>query len=81
MDLSWFGLFQAGSRKKEIHFRVHPQFPVELHYFSGKVISKKPLREIEDTQEIANYRWVKPEEIRGLFTTDLDSKVAEFLGI
>jgi mutator protein MutT len=66
---------------KKISSRSYPKPLVKLHYFYGKVISKVPLREIEEKQEIAEYRWVKPEEIEDLVTTDLDPGVARFLRI
>jgi 8-oxo-dGTP pyrophosphatase MutT (NUDIX family) len=66
---------------EEISIRVHPEFPVEIHYFSGKIISQNQLRPIEEKYEIAEYRWVEPGEIRGLITSNLDPKVTKYLGI
>ena len=69
------------SLEGEISARTHPEFPIELHYFSGIVFSGNQLRPIEETYEISEYRWVEPGEIRKLITSDLDPKVAKHLGI
>lgn len=69
------------SVEKEISTRIHPEFPVELHYFSVRMISQKPLRPIEEKYEIAECKWVEPEEIKKIITSDLDPRVAKYLGI
>jgi len=66
---------------EEISTRIHPKFPVELHYFSARMISQNQLRPIEEKYEIAEYKWVEPKEIKKLITSDLDSGVAKYLGI
>ena len=39
------------------------------------------MAEPREPHEVAEIKWVKPEEVRNLITTDLDSKVAKTLGI
>lgn len=67
---------------QEISSRVHPQFPeVEVHYFAAKVFSQNQLRPIEEKDEVAEYRWIKPTEIKTIITSNLDPKVSSYLGI
>jgi len=66
---------------KEISLRYHPQFPVGIVYHLCKLASPKPVAKPSEPWEIAEIRWVKPQEIKKLITTDLDPKVARELGI
>ena len=65
---------------KKISERTHPQFPVKINYYECEFIpgSMKP---IMDVHEVASVKWVSPSELKNYFTTDLDPKVAKFLGI
>lgn len=66
---------------KEISLRYHPQFPVAIVYHLCKLASPKPVARPKESWEIAEIRWVKPQEIKKLITTDLNPKVARELGI
>ena len=43
--------------------------------------SPQPIDGPKEPHEVAEIRWVKPEEIKNLITTDLDPKVAAALKI
>lgn len=64
-----------------ITLRSHPDFPVIIAYFACRPIDSNPILETHEPDEVAEIRWVKPEEIKGLITTSLDPKVAEELNI
>ncbi|MCD6550082.1 NUDIX domain-containing protein [bacterium] len=63
----------------EISFRFHPEFPVFVVYHLCRLISSKQVRKPMETSEIAEVKWVKPNQIKRLITTDLDLKVAKIL--
>jgi 8-oxo-dGTP diphosphatase len=65
---------------REISMRIHPQFMVTVVYHLCRLNSPEPVAEPKEAHEVAEVRWVKPEEIRNLITTDLDPKVAKTLG-
>lgn len=66
---------------REISLRHHPHFPVVIVYHLCKLTSPKPVAKPSEPHEIAEIRWVEPEEIKTLFTTDLDPKVSRELGL
>lgn len=66
---------------REISMRVHPQFMITVVYHACHLDSPKPIDEPKEAHEVAEIRWVKPEEIRNLITTDLDLNVAKTLGV
>jgi 8-oxo-dGTP pyrophosphatase MutT (NUDIX family) len=66
---------------KQISLRVHPQFPVTIVYHLCVLKFKEPIAKPIEPHEIAEIKWVKSEEIKELFTTDIDPKVANELGI
>jgi 8-oxo-dGTP diphosphatase len=66
---------------EEISTRIHPEFSVEIHYFSAQMISHNQLRPIKEKYEIAEYKWVDSGDIKKLITSDLDPGVAKYLGI
>lgn len=66
---------------KEISFRRHPQFPVFIVYHLCRLVSPKPIARAKEPHEIAEIRWVKPKEIKKLFTSDFDLKVRQELGL
>jgi 8-oxo-dGTP diphosphatase len=65
---------------KIISERKHPQFDYYLYYVSCNLdLSKvKPANEIH---EIEKSMWVDPKDLKDYFETDLDPKVAKYLGI
>ena len=66
---------------KEISLRAHHQFPVIIVYHLCKLVSPKQIQKPQEPHEVAEIRWVKPEEIKKLITTDLDPKVSRQLGL
>jgi 8-oxo-dGTP diphosphatase len=60
--------------------RIHPQFAASIKYYECEMDPSKT-RPIFDVHEVESVKWVSPSEIRNYFTTDLDPKVAKFLGI
>ena len=66
---------------REISMRIHPQFMITVVYHLCRLNSPKPTAEPKEAYEVAEIRWVKPEEVKNLITTDLDPKVARTLGI
>jgi len=66
---------------REISMRIHPQFMITVVYHHCKLNSPGPIDGPKEPHEVAEIKWVKPEEIRNLITTDLDPNVAKILGI
>lgn len=66
---------------REISMRIHPQFIVTVVYHLCHLNSPEAIAEPKEPHEVAEIGWVKPEEVRGLITTNLDEKVAKILGI
>lgn len=67
--------------ENEISMRVHPQFPVLVVYHLCRLHEEKPISLPSESWEVEEVRWVNPQELRTLFTTDIDPKVAKVLGI
>lgn len=65
---------------EKISERSHPEFPVLIKYYHCKLKSEERT-ELVDVDEIAQVKWVKPEELKSYFTTDMDPGVKEFLSI
>jgi 8-oxo-dGTP diphosphatase len=65
---------------KIISERQHPQFDYYIYYIACDLdLSKvKPANEVH---EIEKSKWVDPTELKDYFETDLDSKVAKYLGL
>jgi ADP-ribose pyrophosphatase YjhB (NUDIX family) len=66
---------------KEISLRPHPQFSVFIVYHRCRLISPNPIAKPSEPHEVAEIRWVKPQEIKNLITTNLDPKVSRELGL
>jgi 8-oxo-dGTP diphosphatase len=66
---------------KQISIRVHPQFPVTIVYHLCSLKASEPIDRPSEPHEIAEIKWVKSEEIKKLFTTDINPKVVNELGI
>lgn len=66
---------------RQISLRLHPQFLVMIVYHLCKLASEKPVAKPSEPHEIAEIKWVKPQEIRKLITTDLDPNIAKELNI
>jgi len=61
---------------KEISLRVHPEFPVTVVYHLCQALEPRKFKDTKEPWEVEEIRWVKPEMIRKLITSDLDEKVA-----
>jgi len=66
---------------KQISIRVHPQIPVTIVYHLCFLNSLKPVAKPQEPHEVAEIKWVKPEKLKELFTTDFDPLVAKELKI
>ncbi len=66
---------------RQISMRVHPVFMRTLNYHFCHLNSPEPIAEPQEPHEVAEIKWVKPEEIKSLITTDIDPNVAKTLGI
>ena len=60
--------------------RQHPQFPVYVYYIECNLKSDTPIQQIQD-EEIKEVKWVSTPELMNYFTTNLDPKVADYLGV
>lgn len=65
----------------EISLRMHPEFPVTVVYHFRQLKESKAVSGTKEPWEGEEIKWVKPEEIRNLVTSNLDPKVAEELKI
>ena len=63
----------------QISFRVHPQFMIVVVYHLCSLNSEVPIAEPTEPHEVAEIKWVKPEEVEALITTDLDPDVKKVL--
>jgi 8-oxo-dGTP diphosphatase len=71
---------ETGRKTKAVRIisdRDHPQFPVHIYYMECELVSDE-LEEVTDP-EIAQSKWMYPQELRRLVNTNIDPKVAEFL--
>jgi 8-oxo-dGTP pyrophosphatase MutT (NUDIX family) len=66
--------------KELINEKDHPQFPVHVYYWACELIDSVQ-HDLTEHEEIAEVRWVNPDEIPKLFTTLLDQKTADYLKI
>ena len=66
---------------KQIHLRVHPDSFKMIAYFLCELEEEEQVQEIEEKDEIDEVRWVKPEELKNYFTTDIDPEVKKILAI
>lgn len=65
--------------EKEISSRLHPQFPVYVHYISCQLVD---IENIEmDDEEIEEVIWVNPHKLKDYFMTDFDLGVQKYLGV
>ncbi len=64
----------------KISERDFPGLSVHLKYFKCEPVKVKTTV-IEETHEIDRVKWVEPKQLKNFFTTDMDPKVAEYLGL
>jgi mutator protein MutT len=77
-------LLETGYKVKptrQIHLRVHPDTNVLLIYHLCELEKEESIAEIQEKDEIEEVRWVKPQELKDYFTTDIDPEVKKILGI
>lgn len=67
--------------QKEISMRSPRQFPIILIYHLCRLAQPDPVSPPQQPWEISEIKWVKPEELKNLFTTDINLNVAKELGI
>ena len=65
----------------KISLRVHPQFSVTVVYHLCYLEQEKPVAEPTEPHEVAEVKWVKPQDVPKLITTDLDPGVKRQLRI
>ena len=65
--------------KGRILERKHPNTYVELVYFHCKPKDKNQEPHIYETDEIKGVAWVKAEEVLNKFTSDVDSRIKQFI--
>ncbi|HSX39352.1 MAG TPA: NUDIX hydrolase [Candidatus Saccharimonadales bacterium] len=76
-------LIETGHKVKAqdvISRRVFPNSTVFVHYVVCELTSDE-VSEITATDKVETYKWVKPQEIKDHFTSDLDKVVAVYLGL
>lgn len=67
---------------RQISLRVHPNIQhVIIAYHLCRLAEPKPVQNPSEPHEVAEIKWVKPQEIKSLFTTSLDPNVARELKI
>lgn len=64
----------------KIALRVHPQFPVVIAYHLCYLTSEKPVAEPSEPHEVAEIKWMKPDEVSGV-TRSLHPAVKKVIGI
>ena len=65
---------------EKISERDFPGLSVHLKYFKCDPVRVKTTV-IEETHEIDRVKWVEPRLIKKYFTSDMDPKVAQYLGV
>ena len=66
---------------REISLRVHPDLPILAAYHLCQLEEGQPIQKPSEPEEICEISWVNPLELKNLFTTSLDPKVAQVLKI
>ncbi len=66
--------------KEIISERQHPQFPVYVYYIQCEMEDEKQISKPQDG-EIKQVKWVRPAELSKYLTTDLDPRVASYIGL
>lgn len=67
--------------EKEISMRMPPELPIILVYHLCRLEEPNQVQPSSKPWEIAEIKWVKPRDLKTLFTTSLDPKVAQELKI
>lgn len=65
--------------KEKISSRIHPQFPVEIYYYHCELENSERQKIV--SSDISQAKWVNPDQLKNIFTSNLDDKVADFLKV
>lgn len=65
---------------KKISERDYPKPFVHLEYYECK-ISRPASAVVESTHKVEQIKWLDPANLKKFFTTDIDPKVAQYLGV
>lgn len=66
---------------KQISLRIHPDTYKIIAYFLCELEKEEPVQEISEKDEVEEIKWVRPEELKNYFTTDINPDVKKVLGI
>lgn len=65
---------------KKISERKHPQFDFYIYYVACDLDVTK-IRPANEVHEVLSAKWVEPGDLLSYFETNLDPKVAKYLGV
>ena len=66
---------------KQLHIRMHPQFPVMVVYHQCKLVKEEQAAEPIEPEEIAEIKWVPAVEVPNYITVNIDPVVQQTLRI
>lgn len=64
---------------REITNREHPNFSRHITYYLCELEQEEPMYGPQEFYEVAVIRWVRPQDVAGLVTSNLDSEVSVLL--
>jgi mutator protein MutT len=66
---------------KQINMRIHPDTGALVIYHLCELLEENQIQPPSEPHEIEEIKWIKKEEIKNYFTTDIDPQVQKLLGI
>ena len=66
---------------KQINMRIHPDTGALVVYHLCELLEENQIQPPSESHEIEEIKWIKKEEIKNYFTTDIDPQVQKLLGI
>lgn len=66
---------------KQINMRIHPDTGVLVVYHLCELLEENQIQPPSEPHGIEEIKWIKKEEIKNYFTTDIDPQVQKLLGI
>ena len=66
---------------KQINMRIHPDTGALVIYHLCELLEENQIQPPSEPNEIEEIKWIKKEEIKNYFTTDIDPQVQKLLGI
>jgi mutator protein MutT len=66
---------------KQINMRIHPDTGALVIYHLCELLEENQIQPPSEPHEIEEIKWIKKEEIKNYFTTDIDPQVKKLLGI